>query len=57
MSVKYFKCNTCSELFVGPDSMLPENLVCVMGKCNIIEISEEDANAEVATRVENEREN
>lgn len=44
MPIFYFHCETCDSLFVGGESHIPCNTVCVMGRCDINKISEEEAN-------------
>lgn len=43
MPVHYFKCFNCDQMFVAGVRELPNKLVCVMGQCDIREISEEEA--------------
>jgi len=43
MSAHYFKCYECDSMFVRGSTLIPENLVCVMGRCDIKEITREEA--------------
>ena len=44
MSTHYFKCSTCDSTFLTGEGVCPDNLICVFGRCNISEISLEEAN-------------
>lgn len=43
MGCKYLHCNKCDGLFICADTTLPANVVCMNGKCEIEEVTEEDA--------------
>lgn len=43
MSINYFKCFECKKIFVGGNKTIPENLICLFGRCDIREIDKEEA--------------
>jgi hypothetical protein len=56
MPIHYFKCLNCTQMFVHGNEELPCGLACVMGKCDIREISREEA-AEATEELRDEQEN
>lgn len=55
MPAHYFKCLECDQLFVHGTEEMPPGLVCAMGKCDIRNLTDEEAAEAVEEAVDEKR--